>query len=99
MLDTKSCVAHSMQTCSWEKYKVLQLYMLWEISSNKCILVGTVGAMIVGICLLHDEVMKWKHFPRYWSPVHSLTKARDAVKQTIETQMILQAISLIMMSL
>ena len=35
---------------------------------------------------LHDDVIKWKHFPRYWSfvrginpsPVSSLTKASDA---------------------
>ena len=36
--------------------------------------------------LHHDDVVKWKHFPRYWpfvrgmhrSPLDSLTKARDA---------------------
>ena len=24
----------------------------------------------------HDDVIKWKHFPRYWSPVNSLHKAQ-----------------------
>ena len=36
--------------------------------------------------LVHDDVIKWKHFPRYWplvrgihwSPVDSLKKASDA---------------------
>ena len=38
------------------------------------------------ILAVHDDVLKWKHFPRYWpfvwgihrSPVFSLTKASDA---------------------
>ena len=37
-------------------------------------------------CVNHDDVIKWKHFPRFWpfakgihrSPVNSLTKASDA---------------------
>ena len=33
-----------------------------------------------GNCRVYDNVIRWKHFPRYWSPLRGihLTKARDA---------------------
>ena len=39
---------------------------------------------MIAICILHDDVIKWKHFPRYWpflrgihrSPVNSSHKGR-----------------------
>ena len=63
---------------------------------------------------IHDDVIKWKHFPRYWPFVREipLTKASDAelwcflwsaleptVEQTMETLVIWNAIMIIMTSL
>ena len=42
---------------------------------------------------IHDDVIKWKHFPRYWYFM------MDYVEQIIETPVIRVAIMLIMPSL
>ena len=50
----------------------------------KCALGHTI--YVINLFPYHDDVIKWEHFPRYWSfvrgihrsPVNSLTKASDA---------------------
>ena len=56
----------------------------------------------------HDDVIKWKHFPRYWSFVRGIhaelwcfiwSVPEQIVEQTIETPVVWDAITLIMTSL
>ena len=62
--------------------------------------------IVYWILLFHDDVIKWKHFPRYWPFLRESTGHRffdlrlnNPVEQTIETPVILDAIALIVTSL
>ena len=54
--------------CSWVKFR----YQMRPQISH------LVKAYYSCLLLLNDDVIKWKHFPRYWSLVNSSTKASDA---------------------
>ena len=57
---------------------------------------------------IHDDVINWKHFPRYWPlcgeftgefPTQRPVTRSSSVEQTMETPVIWDAIALIMASL
>ena len=65
---------------------VLGLLSLCEGNHRWIPVTRTVGVPLLLVLTNHDDVIKWKHFPRYWpfvreihrSPVNSHTKASDA---------------------
>ena len=101
----------------------LWLYHSWSVPSGEHVVLALrryicpmflhvqIGAKAIFIS--HDDVIKWKHFPRYWpfvrgihrSPVNSPHKGQwrgslmFSLISTMETLMILDAAALIMMSL
>ena len=46
---------------------------------------------------IHDDVIKWKHFPRYWPFVKGIH--RSPFEQTVEIPVVWDALALIMTSL
>ena len=52
---------------------------------------------ILMMVTFHDDVIKWKHFPRYWPFVRGIHRStKQKVEQTIVTPVIWNAIALVM---
>ena len=50
---------------------------LVQDSNNTSALNGVTGVLHLAIEILHDGVIKWKHFPRYWPFVRKRPVARS----------------------
>ena len=68
----------------WNLYKNITIFIEQNALENGVCKMSTI---LFGLhCIPYDDVIKWKHFPRYWpflrrnhrSPVNSPTKANDA---------------------
>ena len=49
----------------------------YQYQNSSVSIIWPLGGCLLGtICPLHDDVIKWKHFPRYWPPVNSPYKGQ-----------------------
>ena len=81
-----ACSHKHLQYIPWNMHIVLLCFVVvrWEVLLYSCDSLTTVASLAPWqpYGCLHDDVIKWKHFPRYWpfvpgihrSPVNSLHK-------------------------
>ena len=69
------CGRYISTSCLGSLYRLSALgHQLTVLTSSQTILFYMFSALCVLVLLAHDDVMKWKHFPRYWSFVRGIHK-------------------------
>ena len=61
----------------WEVYLCLNVFRVMHIQShhNRVIFSKVPTMYSLALALPHDDVIKWKHFPRYWPFVRGIQQS------------------------